>query len=38
LRWDDDLSGSTSTDCDALDPDAGQGPDDLDCQVVMIRI
>jgi type IV pilus assembly protein PilV len=38
LRWDDDRSGSTSTDCDALDPDAGQGPDDLDCQVVMIRI
>jgi hypothetical protein len=38
VRWDDDLSGSTRTNCDALDPEAEQRPEDLDCQVVTIRI
>ena len=31
VRWDDDLNGSTGEDCAALDPEATQHPDDLDC-------
>lgn len=31
VRWDDDLDGSTGTVCAALDPNAVQDPDDLDC-------
>jgi type IV pilus assembly protein PilV len=31
VRWDDDLSGSTGTECAALDPDAVHDPEDLDC-------
>jgi len=34
VRWDDDLSGSTDTDCAALDPNDVQDPDDLDCFVL----
>lgn len=31
VRWDDDLSGSSGTECAALDPDTVHNPDDLDC-------
>ncbi len=31
VRWDDDLDGDTSKACTALDPQAVQGADDLDC-------
>jgi type IV pilus assembly protein PilV len=34
VRWDDDLSGSTDTDCTALDPTEEQDSDDLECYVV----
>jgi len=34
VRWDDDLSGSTDTDCAAQDPNDVQDPDDLDCFVL----
>lgn len=34
VRWDDDLSGSTGTDCEALDPSADQDADDLECYVL----
>lgn len=34
IRWDDDLSGSDDDDCTALDPDAVQDEDDLDCYVL----
>ena len=34
VRWDDDLSGSTGTDCEALDPDDDQDADDLECYVL----
>lgn len=34
VRWDDDLSGSTGTKCEALDPADDQGPDDLECYVL----
>jgi type IV pilus assembly protein PilV len=34
VRWDDDLSGSTGTDCEALDPAADQDADDLECYVL----
>jgi type IV pilus assembly protein PilV len=36
VRWDDDLSGSTGTDCEALDPDDDQDADDLECYVLNI--
>lgn len=34
VRWDDDLSGSTGTSCEALDPGADQDSNDLDCYVL----
>jgi type IV pilus assembly protein PilV len=34
VRWDDDLSGSTGTDCEALDPLADQDSEDLECYVL----
>ena len=34
VRWDDDLSGSTGTNCEALDSADDQGPDDLECYVL----
>jgi type IV pilus assembly protein PilV len=34
VRWDDDLSGSTGTDCAARDPAEDQDSDDLECYVL----
>lgn len=34
VRWDDDLSASTGTDCVALNPLADQDSDDLECYVL----
>jgi hypothetical protein len=36
VRWDDDLSGSAGTDCAALDPNAVQDPNDLDCYILRV--
>lgn len=38
VRWDDDLSGSSGTDCTDLDPEADQDEDDLDCFVLELRL